>query len=125
MVTVILAMLAACGGNDACYQYCADRASLYPDLIEEGGADPTGLPGYGGGTEFSEDAYLDTCGNAPADRTCEGCTEWYYETFLEPTNITSSCDEIYGRADSALPDDVLAEMEDDCYDTCEAAGLSF
>jgi len=115
------ALLALSGCGRPCEGYCVNLSVVYEDLGQ--GQETTGLPGWHNDA-FDASAYEAACEEAPSGRSCEECTAWYQEVFLEPMNISSSCDSAYGRYDEDDPE-YAALAEEECEQTCRAEGMRY
>lgn len=107
-----------------CRTWCEDLVDTYGALTSSD-ADPTGLPGWETGT-WDPDAYLASCAAAPETDSCDLCTAFYFEAYLQPARIAGACDFRYrpGPAGAAALDAAtLAAREAECAEACEDYGL--
>ncbi len=111
------------GASAGCAAMCTDLADTY-GLLTTGGEPDTELPGWSTG-EYSETEYLTFCDGAPSTDSCDSCTEWYYEQFLEAARISGSCNIHYGHDGQSWDTGELAYATDECAMICAGSGLDF
>lgn len=110
-----------------CATWCVDTGAGYGQLTAgtEGAANGS-LPGWSTGV-FDADAYEASCATAPDDRSCEVCSGWFFEQYLQPAHIAGACDYAYrpteAQAGGMDPGELAARLSE-CESTCEDYGLT-